>query len=64
LCWGEHGQSSSNAITSGIGNARISRLELMLGGTMLGKSPLVSPSFANLPIDESLEAVPNANPTD
>jgi hypothetical protein len=35
----------------------------MLCGTMLGKSPLVSPSFANLPIDESLEAVPNANPT-
>jgi hypothetical protein len=31
---------------------------------MLGKSPLVSPPFANLPIDESLEAVSNANPTD
>ena len=29
----------------------------MLCRTMLGKSPLVSTSFANLTIDESLEAV-------
>jgi hypothetical protein len=28
----------------------------MLGRTMLGKLPLVSTSFANLPIGESLEA--------
>jgi hypothetical protein len=27
---------------------------------MLGKSPVVSTSFANLPTDESLEAVPIA----
>jgi hypothetical protein len=31
---------------------------------MLGKSPLVSTSFANLTIDESLEAIPTANPID
>ena len=30
----------------------------MLCRTILGKSPLVSTSFANLTIDESLEAVP------
>jgi hypothetical protein len=29
---------------------------------MLGKSPLVSTSFANLTIDESLEAAPNLIP--
>jgi hypothetical protein len=49
----------SNAISSGIGNARVSRLELMLCRTILGKSPLVSALFANLTIDKSLEAVPN-----
>ena len=31
---------------------------LMFCRTLLGKSPLVSTSFANLTIDESLEAVP------
>jgi hypothetical protein len=30
---------------------------------MLGKSPLVSTSLANLTIDESLEAVPNLIPS-
>jgi hypothetical protein len=58
LCCCGHGQSSSNAITSSIGNAGVSRLELMLCRTILGKSPLVSTSFANLTIDESLEAIP------
>jgi hypothetical protein len=38
----------------------ISRLELMFCRTLFSKSPLVSTSFANLTIDESLEAVPIA----
>jgi hypothetical protein len=36
----------------------------MLCGTMLGKSPLVSTVFANLPIDQSPQAVPKPIPTD
>lgn len=37
----------------------------MLCRTMLGKSPLVSTSFANLTINESLKAAPNLiAPTD
>jgi hypothetical protein len=33
-------------------------------GALLGKSPFVSMSFANLAINESLEATPNPNTTD
>jgi hypothetical protein len=36
----------------------------MLCGALLGKSPLVSTSFANLAINESLEATPDPNTTD
>jgi len=44
-------QSPSNAITSCVGNARVSRQELMLRGALLGKSPLAATSFANLEIN-------------
>jgi len=39
-------------------------LELVFCGALLDEPPLVSASFANLAIDESLEAVPNLIPTD
>ena len=35
----------------------------MLYGALLSKSPLVLTSFANLAIDESLEATPNPTTT-
>ena len=34
-------------------------LQLVLRGTLLGKSPFISTSFVNLAIDERLEAVRN-----
>jgi hypothetical protein len=39
-------------------------VELMLCGALLGKSPLVSMSFANLTIKESFETAPNPTTTD
>jgi len=45
------GQLPSHAITSCVGDARVSRQELMLGGALLGKSQLASMSFANLAIN-------------
>jgi hypothetical protein len=56
--------ASSNAITPCVDDAWISRLELMLCGALLGKSPLASTSFANLAINEKLEATPDPNTTD
>jgi hypothetical protein len=57
LCCGEQEQPSSDAITSCISDARLSRLESMFGGALLGESPLLSTSFANPASDESFEAV-------
>src|SRR5947208_6132106 len=45
-----------DAVTSGIGNARLSSFEPMLCRTALGKLPLVLTSLANRTIDENLEA--------
>src|SRR5207244_6312745 len=45
--------TSRNAITSRVCDARVSRLELMLGRTMLGKQACVFAAFANLSINES-----------
>jgi hypothetical protein len=53
-----------NAITSCVGDARVSRQELMLRGALLVKSPLASTSFANLAINEILEATPNPTTAD
>jgi hypothetical protein len=63
LCPSEQEQSSSDAITSCIGNTPFSRLELMLYRSMLGKSPLVLALFANLTINGNLEAVPKPTRT-
>jgi len=55
----KRGQPSSDAITSCISDARLSRLESMFGGALVGESPLLPTSFANPAIDESFEAVFN-----
>ena len=47
----------SNAVTSGVGNARLSGLEPMLRRAALGKLPLVSTPFANLTINETPETI-------
>jgi hypothetical protein len=57
----EEGQPSSDAITSCISDARLSRLEPMHCGALLGKSPLLSVSFAHSTSDESFEPVFNPN---
>jgi len=62
LCCRWHGQLSSNAITSCIGNARLSRFEPMFCGLLRGESPLVSTSFADLAVGEILEGVLNGIP--
>lgn len=59
LCRREEGQPSSDAITSCISDARLSRLESMFGGALVGESPLLPTSFANPASDESFEAVFN-----
>jgi hypothetical protein len=56
---GEQEQTSGDAITSGIRDAGLSRLESMLSGVPLGNSPLFRTAFANSPIDERSEAVFN-----
>jgi len=58
-CRGEQGQPSRDAITLCIGNASRSRLESVRSGALLGKSPLLSTSFANPAVDETFEAVFN-----
>jgi hypothetical protein len=58
------GELSSNPITSCVGDARVSRQELMLRGALLGKSPLTSTSFTNLAINQILEAPRNPTTTD
>jgi hypothetical protein len=58
------GQSPGNAITSCVDDARVSRQELMLRGALLVKSPLAATSFANLAINEILEATPNPTTAD
>ncbi len=51
-----------DAVTSGIGNARLSSFEPMLCRTALGKLPLVLTSLANRTIDENLEAPCQGDP--
>jgi len=58
------GESPGNAITSCVGDARVSRQEPMLRGALLGKSPLASTSFANLAINEIFKATRNPATTD
>jgi len=48
-------KASSKAITSCVGNTRLSRLKLIFCRPLLRKLALVSTSFANLAIDQILE---------
>jgi hypothetical protein len=53
----QKGQSSSDAITSCIRDTRLSCLKSILGGALLGKTPLFTTLFSNRLIDESFEDV-------
>jgi hypothetical protein len=64
LCRREEGAAVERRDTSCISDARLSRLESMFGGALLGESPLLSTSFANPASDESFEAVFNPISTD
>jgi hypothetical protein len=52
-------QPSSDAITSGIRDTRLSCLKAVLGGALLSKTPLFTTLFPNRSIDESFEAASN-----
>jgi len=52
-------QSSSDAITSCITDTRLSCLKSILGGALLGKTPVFTTLFPNRSIDESFEDVFN-----
>jgi hypothetical protein len=52
-------QRSSDAITSCIRDTRLSSLTSILGGALLGKTPLFTTVFVNGSIDESFEAACN-----
>jgi hypothetical protein len=52
-------QPSSDAITSGIRDTRLSCLKAVLGGALLSKTPLFTTLSPNRSIDESFEAASN-----
>jgi hypothetical protein len=64
LRYARNRQSSSNAIATCVGDARLSCLESILCGALLSKSPLVPALFANLAIDKMHKAVLNLIPTE
>jgi hypothetical protein len=61
---GQHGQSSSKAITACVSDARLFCVELVLCGALLGKSTLVPTLFAHLTIDKTHDAALSSIPTE